>query len=88
MGASINRLRDEMRVQPTAQDKGITLTLTVTAYDNGMVAVNGTPINCQPNYDQGHGWLGAAEVVTATLGEFRKMAAARRRNRSRRRTDG
>lgn len=81
MGASIDRIRDEMKVKPTAQDKGITLTLTVTAYDNGMVAVNGTPINCQPNYDQGHGWLGASAVVTETLVEFRKMAATRRRRR-------
>lgn len=81
MGASIDRIRGEMKVAPTATDKGITLTLTVTAYDNGMVMVNGTPINCQPHYDQGHGWLGAAEVITATLGEFRKMAAVRRRKR-------
>lgn len=82
MGASLGRLRSEMNVVPTAQDKGLTLTLTVTAYDNGMVAVNGTPINCQPHYDQGHGWLGAVEVISATLGEFRKAAAVRRRRRN------
>lgn len=81
MGASINRIREEMNVTPTAQDKGITLTLTVTAYDNGLVAVNGTPINCNPHYDQGHGWLGAVEVISATLGEFRKLASARRKRR-------
>lgn len=79
MGATLDRIRRELNVKPTGQDKGITLTLTVTAYDNGMVVVNGTPINCQPNYDQGHGWLGAVEVLSATLNEFRKLAATRRR---------
>ena len=83
MGASIPRIRGEMKVAPTATDKGITLTLTVTAYDNGMIAVNGTPINCQPNYDQGHGWLGATDVLTGTLVEFRKLVVARRRKRNR-----
>lgn len=83
MGATIERLRDEMNVKPTAQDKGLVLTITVTAYDNGMIAVNGTPINCQPTYDQGQGWLGAAEVILSTMGEFRKVVGARRRKRAR-----
>jgi hypothetical protein len=39
------------------------------------------PINVEPNYDQGHGWLGAADVITTTLNEFRKDVAARRRQR-------
>ena len=62
--------------------QGLTLTLKVTAYDNGMVEVDGIPINVEPTYDQGHGWLGAADVITTTLNEFRKDAAARRRGRA------
>lgn len=79
MPATIKRIRESWSVQPTARDKGLTLTVKVTAYDNGMVEVDGIPINVEPTYDQGHGWLGAAEVITATLNEFRKEAAARRR---------
>ncbi|AYF26082.1 hypothetical protein CSH63_01105 [Micromonospora tulbaghiae] len=67
-----------MRVQPTKKDKGLTLTITVTAYDNGMVEVDGIPINAAPSYDQADGWLGAAEVAVATIGEFRRQAAKRK----------
>lgn len=79
MPASIKRIRESWNVKPTPRNKGITLTVKVTAYDNGMVEVDGIPINVEPNYDQGHGWLGAADVITTTLNEFRKDAAARRK---------
>ena len=79
MPASIKRIRESWNVKPTARNKGLTLTVKVTAYDNGMVEVDGIPINVEPNYDQGHGWLGAADVITTTLNEFRKEASARRR---------
>jgi hypothetical protein len=79
MAASLRRLRATMSVEPTAQDKGLVLTIKVTAYDNGLVQVDGVPINSAPEYEMGHGWLGAAEVVVATLGEFRRQWLARRR---------
>jgi len=81
MPASIKRIRESWNMKPTARDKGLTLTLKVTAYDNGMVEVDGIPINVEPDFDQGHGWLGAADVITTTLNEFRKDAAARRKQR-------
>jgi hypothetical protein len=81
MPASIKRIRESWNIKPTARNKGLTLTLKVTAYDNGMVEVDGIPINVEPQYDQGHGWLGAADVITTTLNEFRKDAAARRKQR-------
>lgn len=68
-----------MDVKPTPHDKGLTLTLRVTACDNGMIAVDGVPINAAPAYDPGHGWLGAAEVALLALSEFRKQAEARRK---------
>lgn len=77
MPASIKRIRESWNVKPTARNKGLTLTVKVTAYDNGMVEVDGIPINVGPHYDQGDGWLGAADVITTTLNEFRKDAAVR-----------
>lgn len=68
-----------MSASPTPRDKGLTLTLKVTAYDNGMVEVDGIPINESPDYDQGGGWLGAADVITTTLNEFRRQAEARKK---------
>jgi hypothetical protein len=78
MPASIKRIRESWNVAPTARDKGLTLTIKVTAYDNGMVEVDGIPINENPDYDQGGGWLGAADVITTTLNEFRKDSKKRR----------
>jgi hypothetical protein len=79
--ASIKRIRESWNVKPTARDKGLTLTLKVTAYDNGMVEVDGIPINVEPKYDQGQGWLGAADVITTTLNEFRKESETRKKQR-------
>ena len=83
MPASTDRIRRSMHVAPTAQDKGLELTLRVTAYDNGRVQVGGIPIN-DIGHDRdpaAHGWLGAAEVAVLTLGEFRPQVAARQHAR-------
>jgi hypothetical protein len=70
-----------MRVTTTTRDKGLTLTIKVTAYDNGMVEVDGIPINESPAYDSGGGWLGAADVITTTLKDFRRQAEVRKKQR-------
>ncbi len=82
MPASIKRVRESWNVKQTARNKGITLTIKVTAYDNGMVEVDGIPINLAPHYDAGGGWLGAADVITTTLSEFRKESVKRRSTKS------
>ena len=41
--------RESMTVGPTAQDKGLRLTIEVMANDNGMIHVDGVPINGSPN---------------------------------------
>lgn len=81
MPGTLKRIREEMDVKPTPRDKGLTLTLRVTAYDNGMIEVDGVPINEAPAYDPGHGWLGAAETVLLTLSEFRRQAEIRRKQK-------
>lgn len=81
MPGTLKRIRSEMDVKPTPRDKGLTLTLRVTAYDNGMIAVDGVPINTAPAYDPGHGWLGAAETALLTLSEFRRQAEVRRQQK-------
>lgn len=43
--AALDRIRESMTVQPTARDKGLRLTVEVVAYDNGMIQVDGVPIN-------------------------------------------
>lgn len=77
MPGTLKRIRGEMDVRPTPRDKGLTLTLRITAYDNGMIEVDGVPINSAPAYDPGHGWLGAAETALLTLSEFRRQTETR-----------
>ena len=82
MAGTLKRIRSEMDVKPTPRDKGLSLTLRVTAYDNGMVEVDGVPINAAPDYDAGHGWLGAAETALLTISEFRRQAEKRRKQQA------
>jgi hypothetical protein len=82
MPGTLKRIRGEMDVKPTPRDKGLTLTLRVTAYDNGMIEVDGVPINSAPAYEPGHGWLGAAETALLTLSEFRRQTETRRKQRA------
>jgi hypothetical protein len=50
--------------------------MKVVAYDNGMIELDGVPINdVEAGYDAAHGWLGAAAVATSVLSEFRKYVA-------------
>jgi hypothetical protein len=79
MPASLDSIRKTMDVQPTPQDKGLTMTVKVTAYDNGMISLDGRPINhfiSDPD-PQSHGWLGVTEVLVIQLGEFRRQVQTR-----------
>lgn len=78
MPASLDRIRESMTVQSTPRDKGLHLTLNLVAYDNGMIQLDGIPINVAPGYDNGEGWLGAAEVAIATINEIRRQVERRR----------
>jgi hypothetical protein len=79
MPASLDRIRKSMKVEPTPQGRGLVLTLRVVARDNGMIEVDGIPINAGPPYDEIDGWLGTADVMTTTLREFRDQVERRRR---------
>lgn len=73
MPASLKRIRETMQLKPTARNKGLTLTLTVVAYDSGMIEVDGVPMSSPTT-----GWLDAAEVALTTLNEFQRQVAARK----------
>jgi hypothetical protein len=79
MPVTINGVRKLLDVQPSPEDKGLTLTMKVTAYDNGVVTVNGQPMRVER--DLGRGLLAAMEHTAAGLGEFHKLVAKRRAER-------
>jgi hypothetical protein len=83
MPATLKSIRENTDIRPTPEDKGLLMIITVTAYDSGLVKVDGRPINqaVPGGYDQGHGWLGAAEHITLKLGELRRQAAARQKKK-------
>jgi hypothetical protein len=75
MAASIERIRRSMKVEPTPQNRGLTLSLTIKAYDNDKVEVDGH-LMAGSETEQ---WLAAAEVAAITLTEFRRQFEQRRR---------
>ena len=80
MPASMKSIRNEVDIKETPENVGLVMTIRVTAYDTGLVKVDGRPINQgsrSEGFDQGHGWLGAAEHITQKLNELRRQAAAR-----------
>lgn len=84
MGASLERIRESMNVKPTPRDKGLVLELRIVAYDNGMIELDGIPINVKEKdgtCDPVHGWLGAATVALETMFEFRQQVEARQHER-------
>jgi hypothetical protein len=73
MGATPKRIRESLTVKRSSRDKGWVLTVKIVAYDSGMIQVDGIPINDKASgYDPADGWLGAADVLTSTLSEFRR----------------
>jgi hypothetical protein len=45
MAASIETVREKMDVKPTPEDKGLLCTIRVTAYDKGVIEVDGRPVS-------------------------------------------
>jgi hypothetical protein len=78
MPASLNRQRRSMKIKRTRDDKGWTLSLDITIYDNGMVSVAQIPINRSPAYDPTDGWAGALEIAVAQINLFRRDIERRR----------
>jgi hypothetical protein len=63
MPVTIDGVRKLLDVEPTREDKGLTLTVKVTAYDNGLVTINGRPLRVER--DLGLGLLAATEHTAA-----------------------
>lgn len=61
----------ESVITPTPKDKGMQMTVTVTAYDNGILMVGERVI------DEPDGWPGAAEVVMRQLRELHRATLRR-----------
>jgi hypothetical protein len=75
------QVRKSLDVQPTRDNKGLTATFKVTAYDNGLVTVNGTPMGRKqplPEVESATALLASMESVAAQLYEFYQLVQQRR----------
>jgi hypothetical protein len=75
MAYSLDAIREHLDVTETARDKGLTLTLRISAYDKGMLNVNGVPINDEG--DKNLAWLKVDELIAGHKVEFQKLVFAR-----------
>jgi len=77
MPVTIDGVRKLLDVQPTRDDKGLTLTVKVTVYDkDNLVTLNGRPM--RKEHDLALGLLAASEHTAAHLGEFYRLVEERR----------
>ncbi|HEV2370756.1 MAG TPA: hypothetical protein VGS19_01190 [Streptosporangiaceae bacterium] len=74
-GRLVDSIREEASIEPTSRDKGLALTVTVTAYDNGFLMFGGK--DKQRPIREEDGWLGVAERVVLTLRELQRQSASR-----------
>ena len=80
MPARFNRIRESWDVQETPHNDGVMLTIRVAAFDNGMIKVDGMPMNDPhaPNSEV-TGWLAAVDIVTTTITLFQREHCALRK---------
>lgn len=72
----IERLRELTNIEQSGGGKGLTLTTTVTAYDNGQVYLDNMPMNGTEPDD---GWVIAIEVFAQQIRELKRRCAERQR---------
>jgi hypothetical protein len=77
MANALNTIRDHARIAVTPRDVGLTLTVEVTAYDSGVINVNGLP-----SLDYASTIRVLAEMVEALRDDMAKRAKSAARDRA------
>jgi hypothetical protein len=75
--ADENRLRQSLKIDRTAHDKGWETSVKLTIYDNGIVGVNSVPLN--PNPSQGMAVADARmpDAMATIFAEFKRQVQQR-----------
>jgi len=80
MPVSHENIRAETLIEETPENKGLIMTITITAYDTGLLQVGPRVGDRGPRVvDPTDGWLGVAELLMQKLNELQHRAAARNR---------
>jgi hypothetical protein len=82
MAHSLEIIRQHIKVAETTNNKGLALTLVITAYDNGMLHIGNVPVRSGPLDANGGvsalGWLQGSEAIGGYLTEFCRQVEQRR----------
>ena len=70
-------LRESTTIKPTAEDCGLELTITLKAYDNGKLYIDGKPMIDHECPERG--WSYAIATCAEKVGELQRQAIRRRR---------
>lgn len=77
--SAITSIRENLNIRPTEQDKGLILDLEVRAYDNGIIQINGRPVQNDPA-NPATAWLEASSLIAMSLSEFQRESFKRRQS--------
>jgi hypothetical protein len=67
-------VRESTDIRPTAEDKGLEMTIVVKCYDNGQIYIDGGPTMGRTEVETA---LNAAATLTQKLGELLSRQSAR-----------
>jgi hypothetical protein len=85
MTASLESIRERIDIAQTTHNKGLVLTLVITAYDNGMINIGDRPATSGPLDSEGVSalsWLQCSEYISGYLIEFCRQVEQRRRTQN------
>jgi hypothetical protein len=75
--ASLESVRDVMDVASTPENVGLTLTVRLTAYDNGLMNVNGRVLRGS-HQSEAQGYTNAAVIIAMMIADFQRQVEHRR----------
>ncbi len=75
--ASLDSVRDIMDVRTSPEDVGLTLNISLTSYDNGLMNLNGRVIR-GGHQDEVWGYTNAIQIITMMLSQFHRQVKQRR----------
>lgn len=77
MPASPERLQREKNIKETPKNAGLTLTITLTAYDNGLLELDTKPVGDHKADSDARRWMSVAMVISQKLRDFQHEAEKR-----------
>lgn len=79
MASTTELVRSKINVEPTARDKGVTVSIEITDYDNGIMSVNGVSLGGMDGSNLSREQAVAEVYTFVSIAVERLLAAGRKR---------